>query len=91
MGAGGSSLPSEYKQKIHAAFKIKNTEAWRNAEDFDDELEMRNELMNLRGVGKGIGRRPKKEVYRVRATDGEIVGSKKNAPRGDGANPLFKR
>ena len=32
----GSSLPSEYKQKIHAAFQIKNTEAWRNADDFDD-------------------------------------------------------
>ena len=46
----GSSLPSEYKQKIHAAFQIKNTEAWRNAEDFEDELEMRNELMNLRAL-----------------------------------------
>ena len=31
----GSSLPSEYKQKIQAAFQIKNTEAWRNADDFD--------------------------------------------------------
>ena len=61
MGAGGSSLPSEYKQKIHAAFKIQNTQEWRNAEDFDDELEMRNELMNLR-LG-GIGQDHESLVY----------------------------
>ena len=36
----GSSLPSEYKQKIHAAFQIKNTEAWRNADDLEDEVEL---------------------------------------------------
>ena len=65
MGAGGSSLPSEYKQKIQAAFQIKNTEAWRNAEDFDDELEMRNELMNLRALAKELveDQRRKSTVY----------------------------
>ena len=91
MGAGGSSLPSEYKQKIHAAFQIKNTEAWRNADDFDDELEMRNELMNLRALAAELVKddRRKSTVY-VQPTE-KSLAVKKMLHAAMATNPLFKR
>ena len=90
MGAG-SSLPSEYKQKITAAFQIKNTEAWRNAEDFDDELEMRNELMNLRALAAELVKddRRKSTVY-VQPTE-KSLAVKKMLHAAMATNPLFKR
>ena len=77
MGAGGSSLPSEYKQKIHAAFQIKNTQEWRNADDFDDELEMRNELMHLRALAAELVKddRRKSTVY-VQPTEKSLAVKK---------------
>ena len=87
----GSSLPSEYKQKIQAAFQIKNTEAWRNAEDFDDELEMRNELMNLRALAAELVKddRRKSTVY-VQPTE-KSLAVKKMLHAAMATNPLFKR
>ena len=90
MGAG-SSLPSEYKQKITAAFQIKNTQEWRNAEDFDDELEMRNELMNLRALAAELVKddRRKSTVY-VQPTE-KSLAVKKMLHAAMATNPLFKR
>ena len=87
----GSSLPSEYKQKIQAAFQIKNTEAWRNADDFDDELEMRNELMNLRALAAELVKddRRKSTVY-VQPTE-KSLAVKKMLHAAMATNPLFKR
>ena len=90
MGAG-SSLPSEYKQKITAAFQIKNTQEWRNAEDFDDDLEMRNELMNLRALAAELVEddRRKSTVY-VQPTE-KSLAVKKMLHAAMATNPLFKR
>ncbi|CAH0371129.1 unnamed protein product [Pelagomonas calceolata] len=87
----GSSLPSEYKQKITAAFQIKNTEAWRNADDFDDELEMRNELMNLRALAAELVKddRRKSTVY-VQPTE-KSLAVKKMLHAAMAMNPFFKR
>ena len=85
------ALPSEYKQKIHAAFQIKNTEAWRNADDFDDELEMRNELMNLRALAAELVKddRRKSTVY-VQPTE-KSLAVKKMLHAAMATDPLFKR
>lgn len=58
----GASLPSEYKQRIHTAFQVQDTAAWKACDDVDD---CRPELIKLRRLASKLihGERRKSTIY----------------------------
>lgn len=84
----GASLPSEYKQKIHAAFQVQDTAAWKACDDVDDCLP---ELIKLRRLASALvhGARRKSTIY-VHQTV-KSSGVKKLLHAAMASNPLFKR
>jgi len=84
----GASLPSEYKQRIHTAFQVQDTAAWKACDDVDD---CRPELIKLRRLASKLihGERRKSTIY-VHQTV-KSSGVKKLLHAAVASNPLFKR